>query len=160
MLLFIGTEVRTAAGKNLSSTQLHERGWGKSWVCFVGFQFRTIAVQGWAVSFVLFLKLSINWNDTLDFFAVKLFSFFFLPSHFFPLFMKAPRKHSWPKNRGSFCHFLLYKENKDTMDAINVLSKFLRCVMASVQSNNSSVLLFILHRNLDLLLYSLYLCMK
>uniref|UniRef100_A0A8C3AB27 Pseudouridylate synthase 7 homolog n=1 Tax=Cyclopterus lumpus TaxID=8103 RepID=A0A8C3AB27_CYCLU len=35
----------------------------------------------------------------------------------------APRKHSWPKNRGSFCHFVLYKENKDTMDAINVLSK-------------------------------------
>ncbi|XP_017293309.1 pseudouridylate synthase 7 homolog isoform X1 [Kryptolebias marmoratus] len=38
----------------------------------------------------------------------------------------APRKHFWPKNRGSFCHFALYKENKDTMDAINVLSKFLR----------------------------------
>ncbi|XP_075713410.1 pseudouridylate synthase 7 homolog isoform X1 [Rhinoderma darwinii] len=37
-----------------------------------------------------------------------------------------PRKHSWPKSRGSFCHFVLYKENKDTMDAINVLSKFLR----------------------------------
>lgn len=42
--------------------------------------------------------------------------------------MEAPRKHSWPKNRGSFCHFVLYKENKDTMDAINVLSKFLRSV--------------------------------
>ncbi|XP_024137010.1 pseudouridylate synthase 7 homolog isoform X1 [Oryzias melastigma] len=38
----------------------------------------------------------------------------------------APRKHFWPKNRGSYCHFVLYKENKDTMDAINVLSKFLR----------------------------------
>ncbi|XP_034031946.1 pseudouridylate synthase 7 homolog isoform X2 [Thalassophryne amazonica] len=38
----------------------------------------------------------------------------------------APRKHFWPQNRGSFCHFVLYKENKDTMDAINVLSKFLR----------------------------------
>ncbi|XP_066561607.1 pseudouridylate synthase 7 homolog isoform X2 [Amia ocellicauda] len=38
----------------------------------------------------------------------------------------APRKHSWPKSRGSFCHCVLYKENKDTMDAINVLSKFLR----------------------------------
>ncbi|XP_067915389.1 pseudouridylate synthase 7 homolog isoform X2 [Heterodontus francisci] len=37
-----------------------------------------------------------------------------------------PRKHSWPKTRGSYCHFVLYKENKDTMDAINVLSKFLR----------------------------------
>ncbi|XP_054029815.1 pseudouridylate synthase 7 homolog isoform X1 [Dryobates pubescens] len=37
-----------------------------------------------------------------------------------------PRKHSWPKSRGSYCHFILYKENKDTMDAINVLSKFLR----------------------------------
>ncbi|XP_051968351.1 pseudouridylate synthase 7 homolog [Xyrauchen texanus] len=40
--------------------------------------------------------------------------------------LAASRKHSWPKNRGSFCHFVLYKENKDTMDAINVLSKFLR----------------------------------
>ncbi|XP_051771673.1 pseudouridylate synthase 7 homolog [Ctenopharyngodon idella] len=40
--------------------------------------------------------------------------------------LAAPRKHSWPKNRGSFCHFVLYKENKDTMEAINLLSKFLR----------------------------------
>lgn len=40
--------------------------------------------------------------------------------------LAAPRKHFWPKNRGNFCHFVLYKENKDTMDAINVLSKFLR----------------------------------
>nr|XP_040017540.1 pseudouridylate synthase 7 homolog isoform X2 [Gasterosteus aculeatus aculeatus] len=40
--------------------------------------------------------------------------------------LAAPRKHFWPKNRGTFCHFVLYKENKDTMDAINVLSKFLR----------------------------------
>ncbi|XP_060948687.1 pseudouridylate synthase 7 homolog isoform X1 [Limanda limanda] len=40
--------------------------------------------------------------------------------------LAAPRKHFWPKNRGCFCHFVLYKENKDTMDAINVLSKFLR----------------------------------
>lgn len=45
---------------------------------------------------------------------------------------EAPRKHSWPKNRGSFCHFVLYKENKDTMDAINILSKFLRSVKRSV----------------------------
>ncbi|XP_043318949.1 pseudouridylate synthase 7 homolog [Cervus canadensis] len=37
-----------------------------------------------------------------------------------------PRKHSWPKSRGSYCHFVLYKENKDTMDAINLLSKYLR----------------------------------
>ncbi|XP_030071896.1 pseudouridylate synthase 7 homolog [Microcaecilia unicolor] len=40
--------------------------------------------------------------------------------------LATPRKHSWPKARGSYCHFILYKENKDTMDAINVLSKFLR----------------------------------
>ncbi|XP_039625813.1 pseudouridylate synthase 7 homolog isoform X3 [Polypterus senegalus] len=40
--------------------------------------------------------------------------------------LAAPRKHSWPKNRGSFCHCVLYKENKDTMEAINLLSKFLR----------------------------------
>ncbi|TRY56943.1 hypothetical protein DNTS_023878 [Danionella cerebrum] len=40
--------------------------------------------------------------------------------------LAAPRKHSWPKNRGSYCHFVLYKENKDTMEAINLLSRFLR----------------------------------
>ncbi|XP_015249019.1 PREDICTED: pseudouridylate synthase 7 homolog isoform X1 [Cyprinodon variegatus] len=40
--------------------------------------------------------------------------------------LAAPRKHFWPQNRGLFCHFVLYKENKDTMDAINLLSKFLR----------------------------------
>lgn len=45
---------------------------------------------------------------------------------FFCVLKLAPRKHFWPKTRGSFCHFVLYKENKDTMDAINVLSKFLR----------------------------------
>lgn len=60
----------------------------------------------------------------------------FLPSHSVSLFMEAPRKHSWPKNRGSFCHFVLYKENKDTMDAINVLSKFLRCVSTPVFNSN------------------------
>ncbi|CAB1331526.1 unnamed protein product [Coregonus sp. 'balchen'] len=43
-----------------------------------------------------------------------------------PKALAAPRKHSWPKSRGAFCHFVLYKENKDTMEAINVLSKFLR----------------------------------
>ncbi|XP_055011844.1 pseudouridylate synthase 7 homolog, partial [Boleophthalmus pectinirostris] len=40
--------------------------------------------------------------------------------------LAAPRKHFWPKNRGIFCHFVLYKENRDTMDAINLLSKFTR----------------------------------
>ncbi|XP_041112276.1 pseudouridylate synthase 7 homolog [Polyodon spathula] len=40
--------------------------------------------------------------------------------------LAAPRKHSWPKSRGNFCHCTPYKENKDTMEAINVLSKFLR----------------------------------
>lgn len=49
-----------------------------------------------------------------------------LNANVFSVFQKAPRKHFWPKNRGSYCHFVLYKENKDTMDAINVLSKFLR----------------------------------
>ncbi|KAM7388828.1 hypothetical protein PAMP_024975 [Pampus punctatissimus] len=28
--------------------------------------------------------------------------------------LSAPRKHFWPKNRGSVCHFVLYKKNKDT----------------------------------------------
>lgn len=53
---------------------------------------------------------------------------------------EAPRKHSWPKNRGSFCHFVLYKENKDTMDAINVLSKFLRSVLRSVETGSCYIL--------------------
>lgn len=52
--------------------------------------------------------------------------FFCVSITFISVSMKAPRKHFWPRNRGSFCHFVLYKENKDTMDAINVLSKFLR----------------------------------
>lgn len=36
------------------------------------------------------------------------------------------RKFDWPKERGEFCHFSLYKENKDTMQAINLLSKFIK----------------------------------
>ncbi|XP_056137761.1 pseudouridylate synthase 7 homolog [Lampris incognitus] len=40
--------------------------------------------------------------------------------------LAAPRKHSWPKGRSSYCHFVMYKENKDTMEAINLLSKFLK----------------------------------
>ncbi|XP_028412402.1 pseudouridylate synthase 7 homolog [Dendronephthya gigantea] len=36
------------------------------------------------------------------------------------------RKSDWPKERGEYCHFVLYKENKDTMQAINLLAKFLK----------------------------------
>ncbi len=59
---------------------------------------------------------------------IHFFVHFHIESFISPLMCptEAPRKHSWPKNRGSFCHFVLYKENKDTMDAINLLSKFLR----------------------------------
>ena len=36
------------------------------------------------------------------------------------------RKVDWPKERGEYCHFLLHKENKDTMQAINLLAKCTR----------------------------------
>jgi len=32
------------------------------------------------------------------------------------------RADKWPRDRPEFCHFVLYKENTDTMDAINVIS--------------------------------------
>jgi len=32
------------------------------------------------------------------------------------------RSEKWPRDRPEFCHFVLYKENTDTMDAINVVS--------------------------------------
>ncbi|XP_068786189.1 pseudouridylate synthase 7 homolog isoform X6 [Struthio camelus] len=53
-----------------------------------------------------------------------------------------PRKHSWPKSRGSYCHFVLYKENKDTMDAINVLSKFLRITAQRLAHLNKCLMNF------------------
>ena len=39
---------------------------------------------------------------------------------------KRRRKNDWPKDRGEYCHFVMYKENKDTMQAINLLAKCLR----------------------------------
>lgn len=36
------------------------------------------------------------------------------------------RKYFWLKFRGSYCYFVLYKENKDIMDVINVFFKYLR----------------------------------
>ncbi|CAI9733696.1 pseudouridylate synthase 7 homolog [Octopus vulgaris] len=33
---------------------------------------------------------------------------------------------SWPQKRGNYCKFVLYKENKDTMDAINFIANKLR----------------------------------
>lgn len=39
---------------------------------------------------------------------------------------KAHNHKSWPKERGGYCRFVLYKENKDTMDAIGLLAKLLR----------------------------------
>ena len=38
------------------------------------------------------------------------------------------RNLAWPKERGDYCHFVLYKENKDTLDAVNFLSKLLRYI--------------------------------
>lgn len=36
------------------------------------------------------------------------------------------RNSRWPSEIENYCWFVLYKENKDTMDAINLLSKLLR----------------------------------
>ena len=33
---------------------------------------------------------------------------------------------NWPRERGSYCKFVLYKENKDTMDAVSVISRLLK----------------------------------
>ncbi|XP_041349931.1 pseudouridylate synthase 7 homolog isoform X2 [Gigantopelta aegis] len=33
---------------------------------------------------------------------------------------------TWPPNRGAYCHFVLYKEGIGTMDAVNLMAKFLR----------------------------------
>ncbi len=35
-------------------------------------------------------------------------------------------RSSWPRERGSYCRFLLYKENKDTMEAVAVLARLLK----------------------------------
>ncbi|XP_014670043.1 PREDICTED: pseudouridylate synthase 7 homolog [Priapulus caudatus] len=32
----------------------------------------------------------------------------------------------WPSTKGQYCHFLLYKENRDTADAINTIARLLR----------------------------------
>jgi tRNA pseudouridine13 synthase len=39
---------------------------------------------------------------------------------------KRRRKNDWPKERGEYCHLVMYKENKDTMQVINLLAKCLK----------------------------------
>ncbi|CAH1265050.1 PUS7 [Branchiostoma lanceolatum] len=39
---------------------------------------------------------------------------------------RVQKKFKWPKGRPDYCHFVLYKENMDTMDAINMLAMNLR----------------------------------
>ena len=39
---------------------------------------------------------------------------------------KQNRKPKWPKGRGDYCKFVLYKENRDTMEAVSVIAKLLR----------------------------------
>ena len=43
-------------------------------------------------------------------------------------YVSAHKLKNWPKDRGDYCRFVLYKENKDTMDAIALISKQLRYV--------------------------------
>ena len=37
-----------------------------------------------------------------------------------------PSRQSWQERGGEHCHFTLYKENKDTMEAISLLARFLK----------------------------------
>ena len=39
---------------------------------------------------------------------------------------KRRRDTQWPPELGQYCWFVLYKENKDTMDAVNLLGKLLK----------------------------------
>ena len=32
----------------------------------------------------------------------------------------------WPPNRGNYCKFVLFKENRDTLDAVNCIAKFFK----------------------------------
>ena len=41
-------------------------------------------------------------------------------------FSGSRKQCSWPPNRPDYCHFVMYKEYKDTMEACNLLSKFTR----------------------------------
>ena len=36
------------------------------------------------------------------------------------------KRSKWPQGRGDYCQFVLYKENKDTMEAINFISRLLK----------------------------------
>jgi tRNA pseudouridine13 synthase len=38
---------------------------------------------------------------------------------------KQNRKNKWPKGRGDYCKFVLYKENRDTMEAVSVIARLL-----------------------------------
>jgi len=42
------------------------------------------------------------------------------------IFIGDRRTDAWPKGAGDFTKFVLYKENKDTLEAINLLSRLLR----------------------------------
>lgn len=37
-----------------------------------------------------------------------------------------PNKLSWQERGGEYCHFTLYKENKDTMEVVSLLARFLK----------------------------------
>ena len=39
---------------------------------------------------------------------------------------KRSNSAKWPKGRGEYCQFVLYKENRDTMEAVSLLARLLR----------------------------------
>ncbi|XP_074644790.1 pseudouridylate synthase 7 homolog [Tubulanus polymorphus] len=36
------------------------------------------------------------------------------------------RSNNWPKDKGEYCHFVMYKENRDTMNAVGAIASCLR----------------------------------
>ncbi|KAK3609530.1 hypothetical protein CHS0354_007331 [Potamilus streckersoni] len=39
---------------------------------------------------------------------------------------RSSRTERWPADRGNYCRFVLYKENKDTMDTVNLIARLAR----------------------------------
>ncbi|ELU02358.1 hypothetical protein CAPTEDRAFT_224192 [Capitella teleta] len=48
-------------------------------------------------------------------------------------------RNNWPSTRPVYCHFVLYKENKDTMEAVNVLAKLSKSVKLHGVSSRDSI---------------------
>ncbi|WAR25409.1 PUS7-like protein [Mya arenaria] len=52
---------------------------------------------------------------------------------------KGNARHNWPKGRGDYCRFVLYKENKDTMDAVGLIAKMIRVAPEKLRGLNKKL---------------------